>query len=227
IYIRGTDGSAPVNMNLKDSYGDDLSPDGQMVLATMKTLGQLFIVPKGPREPTLIPPHNIIMYRGARWFPYSRRILFVGQEDKHGLRSYVQDLDGGAPRPFTPENVKALSISPNEKWAAAMGPDQAISLWPIAGGPPRLVRGSQPGDRPVAWSADSQSLWLFRRDEVPARVYRLDIASGQRHLWKTLMPSDPAGVYTILEFQVTPDGRSYAYSYKRLLSQLYLAKGLK
>jgi len=89
------------------------------------------------------------------------------------------------------------------------------------------VSGPQPGERPVAWSEDGQSLWLFRRGEVPAHVYRLDIASGRRELWKTLIPSDSAGVYSILYFQVTPDGRAYAYSYMRLLSQLYLAKGLK
>jgi hypothetical protein len=62
---------------------------------------------------------------------------------------------------------------------------------------------------------------------VPAHVYQLDIASGRRELWKTLIPSDSAGVYSIFEFQVTPDGRAYAYSYMRLLSQLYLAKGLE
>jgi Tol biopolymer transport system component len=164
---------------------------------------------------------------GARWFPDGRRILFNGKQAKHDIRSYIQDLDGGAPKPLTPENVRALSISPDGQWAAAMGPTQAISLWPVGGGPSRLVRGSEPGERPVAWSADGQSLWLFRRGEVPAHVYQLDIASGRRQLRKTLIPSDSAGVYSILQFQVTPSGNAYAYSYTRLLSQLYLVKGLR
>jgi hypothetical protein len=227
IYIRGTDGSAPIYLGYKGAFGDDLSPDGQTVLATAESLRQLFLVPKGAGDSRPVPSHNIIKYRGAHLFPDGHRILFVGQEAGHGLRSYVQDLDGSAPKLLTPEHVLALSISPKGDVAAAIGPDQTISLWPIAGGPSRRVTGSQPGERPVAWSADGRSLWLFRRDEVPANVYQLDIANGRRQLWKTLIPSDSAGVYSIFRFQVTPDGRAYAYSYMRLLSQLYVVKGLK
>ena len=87
-----------------------------------------------------------------------------------------------------------------------------------------------PIDCPVAFPADPadrRSLWLFRRGEVPAHVYRLDVATGERRLWKTLVPPDSAGVYSVIEFQITPDGQSYFYSYTRLLSQLYLVRGLK
>ena len=44
---------------------------------------------------------------------------------------------------------------------------------------------------------------------------------------KTLVPPDSAGVYSVIEFQITPEGKSYFYSYTRLLSQLYLVRGLK
>ena len=100
-------------------------------------------------------------------------------------------------------------------------------MWPVKGGPARPVHGSKPGERPVAWSADGRSLWLIRRGEVPAQVWRLEIASGRRHLWKTLVPRDPAGAYSIIEFETTPSGHAYFYSYTRLLSQLYLVRGLK
>jgi hypothetical protein len=139
----------------------------------------------------------------------------------------IQDLDGAAPQPLTPEGTRALSISPDGAWAAAIGVGQTISLWPLAGGPPRTVEGSQTDERPVAWSADGQSLWLFRRGEVPAHVYRLDIKTGQRRLWKTLVPPDAAGVYSIIDFRITPAGDAYFYSYTRLLSQLFLVRGLK
>ena len=112
-------------------------------------------------------------------------------------------------------------------WVAAVGSDNTISLWPVGDGPSRVVRGSEPGDRPVAWSADGRSLWLFRRGEVPTNVFRLDIATGRRELWKTLVPPDPDGVYSIIEFCVTPAGDSYFYSYRRLLSQLFLVTGLE
>lgn len=113
------------------------------------------------------------------------------------------------------------------QWVAAIGTGQPITLWPVAGGPSRPVAGTEPSDRPAAWSADGRSLWIVRRGEVPAQVFQLDIATGRRHLWKTLVPPDTAGVYSIIEFRITPTGDSYFYSFTRVLSQLYLVRGLK
>jgi hypothetical protein len=79
----------------------------------------------------------------------------------------------------------------------------------------------------VAWSADGRWLWVFRRGDVPAEVSRLEMATGRRELWRTLKPPDSTGVYCINDFKVTRDGRAYFYSYKRVLSQLYMANGLK
>jgi eukaryotic-like serine/threonine-protein kinase len=227
VYLRATDGSPPIYLGLKDGFADDLSPDGKTVLATTLSGRQLVLLPSGAGDPQPLPAHGIVTYSGARWFPDGRRILFSGRESGRDLRSYIQDVKEGPPRALTPENTRALSISPDGAWTAAIGPGQAISLWPVAGGPSRPVHGSQAGDRPVAWSADGRSLWLFRRGEVPAHVFQLDIATGRRHLWKTLVPPDAAGVYSIIEFQVTPTGHAYFYSYTRLLSQLYLVRGLK
>ena len=39
-------------------------------------------------------------------------------------------------------------------------------------------------------------------------------------------PPDAAGVYSIIEFCITPTGHSYFYSYTRLLSQFFLVTGL-
>jgi WD40 repeat protein len=226
LYLRPTDGSSATYLGQKDAFADHISPDGKTVLATVQSR-QLVLVPSGPGEAQLLPAHNIDRYSGALWFPDGRRILFSGREKGRDLRSYVQEISGGPPRPLTPEGTWALSISPDGQRAAAIGPGNAISLWPVAGGPSQLVNGSQPGDRPVAWSADGGSLWLFRRGEVPTDVFRLDLASGRRQLWKTLIPPDAAGVYSIIEFRVTPMGHAYFYSYTRLLSQLFLVTGLQ
>ena len=78
----------------------------------------------------------------------------------------------------------------------------------------------------MAWG-DGRSLWVFRRGVIPAQVYRLDIATGARHLWKTLVPPDAAGLYSVDEFRVTPSGHAYFYSYRRTLSELYEARGLR
>jgi hypothetical protein len=41
------------------------------------------------------------------------------------------------------------------------------------------------------------------------------------------MPADPAGVYSIDEFQITPSGHAYFYNYRRVLSELYVVQGLR
>jgi hypothetical protein len=226
IYLRATDGSPPKTLGLKDGFADALSPDGQMAIGTI--LGrQLVLIPTGVGEPRPLPAHGIGRFSGARWFPDGRRILFTGSEPERELRSYIQDISGGQPRALTPEGIWGLSISPNGEWIAAVrGRDGSLSLWPLSGEPRLEVKGAEPDDRPVAWSADGRSLWIFRRGEVPAHVYQLDLTTGQRRLWKTLVPPDMAGVYSIIEFQITPTGHSYFYSYTRLLSQLYLVRGL-
>ena len=231
IYLRDTDGAAPVRLGLTDAYADDLSSDGKKILATRRTGAEMLILPAGAGAHQPLPAHGIVSYNGGRWFPDGRRILFSGREAGRDLRTYVQDVSGGLPKPLTPEHVWALAISPDGLWAAAIGDtesDPGISLWPVAGNAsPRPVPGSEKGDRPVAFSDDGRSLWIFRRGEVPALVVKLDTASGQRQIWKTLVPSDLAGVYSITEFAITPDGRAYFYSYRRVLSQLYVVRGIE
>ena len=161
------------------------------------------------------------------WFPDGRRVLINGTRSGQNIRSYIQAVDGGAPRELTPENIWATSISPDGEWVATVGTDQGTSLWPVAGGDPRPVLSSEPGDRAVAWTADGRRLWIFRRGQVPAEVLQLEIVTGERRLWKTLSPADATGVYSINDFKVTRDGRAYFYSYKRVLSQLYVVSGLK
>jgi hypothetical protein len=228
LYTRGTDGSPPVYLGLKDGFADALSPDGQTVLATSPSTSELVLLPTGPGEPRSVPAHGIASYKGALWFPDGRRILFNGVEPGRELACYVQDVSRDPPGPpglLAPR--RALSISRDGTWVAALEPGKGISLWPVAGGPSRLLPASEPDDRPVGFSADGRSLWVFRRGEVPARVMRLEIGSGRRDLWKVLWPPDPAGVYTIVNLKITPTGQSYFYTYASVLSQLYLVGGLK
>jgi hypothetical protein len=70
-------------------------------------------------------------------------------------------------------------------------------------------------------------VWVFRRGQVPARIHRIDLASGRRELWRTIAPADAAGVFSITSFVLTPDGRSYAYSFSRVLSDLYVVDGVR
>jgi hypothetical protein len=46
---------------------------------------------------------------------------------------------------------------------------------------------------------------------LPARVFALDVASGQRTLVHELTPRDTVGVDAVWDTRLTPDWKSYAY----------------
>ena len=102
-----------------------------------------------------------------------------------------------------------------------------VYLYPVAGGEPRLIPGIEPSEIPTGWSADGREVFVLQRGDVPARVFRVDIASGKRTLWKSLVPADAAGIDTIARVNLSRDTKSYVYSYIRTLSDLYMVEGLK
>ena len=165
----------------------------------------------------------------AQWFPDGKRFLFLGNEPEHGVRLFVQDVDGSAARAITPEGVSATQweISPDGKLVAAVGPDHNGYFYPADGGDPRPIRGFSQGNTPVSWSADGKSLFIYRAGELPAKIFRLDLATGEKQLWREIMPSDSAGITDIGPILITPDAKSYIYEYGRTLSDLYLVEGFR
>jgi hypothetical protein len=61
---------------------------------------------------------------------------------------------------------------------------------------------------------------------VPTRVDVVDVATGRRTPWKSLLPGDPAGIAGVSPTVISGDGRSYVYSYTRLTDDLYVVAGL-
>jgi hypothetical protein len=70
-------------------------------------------------------------------------------------------------------------------------------------------------------------VYVYLRGGGEAPVYRVDLATGKRELWKTLTAPDPAGVTGIAPVIVVMDGKSYAYAVKRILSTLYVVDGVR
>jgi hypothetical protein len=62
---------------------------------------------------------------------------------------------------------------------------------------------------------------------IPARIYRVEVLAGRLQLVYTLVPTDAAGLWNIWPVLITPNGKSYVYSEYRILSDLYLANGLR
>ncbi len=228
VYIRKTDGSPAVLLG--EGGAVSLSPDGKSVIAqTQDTPSQLRLLTTGAGEPKDLTKDNV-NHSWARWFPDGKRILFSGNEPGKGVRLYVFDSASGKSQTISPEGVNGVAfvISPDSQLVAAIGADQKGYLFPVSGsGEPRVIPGLSAGEQPITFSEDGQSLYIYQPGELPAKVDRLDLRTGQRTLWKQLMPSDPAGVETIGPILMTPDAKTCVFGYHRMLADLYLVEGLE
>ena len=227
VCLRGTDGSPA--LRLGDGTPAELSPDGQWVLAILDhPEPHMALIPTGVGDTRIIPPNGIGSYLAAKWFPDGNHVLFSGSEPGKEVRCYKQDLERGSPQPLALNGVvlRGLPISPDGRHLAATSPDRRILLYPLNGGEPRPVPGPG-GEVFIRWDTDGKSLFVFDTAELPARVFQLDPATGERTLSREIMPLDPAGVQGVARVRLTPDGSGYAYSYKSLLCELYLAEGLE
>jgi dipeptidyl aminopeptidase/acylaminoacyl peptidase len=205
VYIRKTDGSPAVLLGEGGAVA--LSPDGKSVIAqTQDSPSQLRLLTTGAGEARVL-TQDKINHSWSRWFPDGKRILFTGNEEGKGVKLYVRDVASGKTDAITQEGVNGTEfvISPDSQWVAGIGPDQ----------------------KGITFSTDGASLYIYQPGELPARVMRLDVRTGQRTLWKELMPTDPAGVETIGPILMTPDAKTCVFGYHRMLADLYLVEGLK
>jgi Tol biopolymer transport system component len=225
VYLRGTDRSPAVRLG--KGMAQSLSPDGRWALAIDLSANTLVILPTGAGEPRVLPRHTIKVFSWAGWFPDGKRIVFAGFEEGKGQRMYVQDLAGGPPRPITPEGVaeRANTLTPDGKWVVARS-KELLARFPIDGGEPQPVKGREAEDRPLLWRGDGRVLFV-RQGQLPARIFALDVETGQRTLVREIAPRDPLGVDAVVDVRLTPDGKSYAYVYIRSIFSLYQVTGLK
>jgi eukaryotic-like serine/threonine-protein kinase len=227
VYVRDTDGSPAIRLG--EGAANALSPDQKWVIAgTPSSPEQLRLLPTGAGETKSL-TNDSINHQWARWFPDGKRFVFSGNEPGRGVRLYTQDLSGGKPIGISPEGADAqdFTVSPDGQSVAGIGPDQKGYLFSAAGGNARLINSMDVGDLPITWSQDGSALFLYRTGEVPAKVYRLELATGKKTVWKEIAPLDPAGVSTIGPILMTPDGKTYVYGFHRQLGDLYLVEGLK
>jgi len=229
LFRRSMDGSPPVPIGEGD--GGALSPDGKWVLASSG--GNLVLLPTGAGAMVTLPKGNVVRLGGGAWLGDSKRIVFTGDEgDKP--RGYLQEIPTGVPRAITPDGVilpgKAAVRDDNSLLGRVGG---AWRLFPIHGGEGQPVPALTPGDIPLQWSQDGRYVYTVDNAEgtvlPPATdVFRVEIVTGRRVLWKTLSPSDTVGVEGSRgAVAITPDAQAYCYTYTRRLGDLFVVDGLK
>ena len=226
VYLRNTDGSPAIRLG--EGTGLSLSPDGQWALSRLNVVpSPLVLYPTGVGDMKQLKDDGLNHIAGT-FLPDGKRFVFTGTEAGHGARLYVESLDDAKPHAFSMEGIASgMVVSRDGTTVAARGPDQKIYLFPVNGGDAKVVANTEPGEFPTAWSADGRSLFVITRGQIPAQVFRIDIATGQRTFWRSFEPADAAGIDTIRGVLVSADEKSYVYGYTRTLSDLYLVQGLK
>ena len=229
VYLRTTDGATPVRLG--DGQALDFSPDEKWVLVRDITTdpSRLMIVPTGTGEPRALSFAGLDVRGGLFVPPDGRRVIFNARRKDGREGDYIVDLGGGQPREFTKEAItEGGALSADGKFLAALGPNGEPKRYPLDGGDPQPIPGLEPGDIPIQWSADGDTLYVTHEGEVPRPVYRYSFATGKKTLWKEIVPADRTGFVRIEGFQVTRDGKHYAYSFNRVTaSDLYVVRGWK
>jgi Tol biopolymer transport system component len=227
VFVRRTDGSPAVRLGA--GYAGRLSPDGQWAstASPLKPPNTMSLVPIGPGEPK----HFVVPLEVSgipRWFPDGKRLAVIGREPGRPYRTYEYVLDGGKVRALTPDGVIGTLVSNDGRELIAAAAGRGAMVWPLEGGTPREIPGLAATDAVLRWSADGRSLFIARARTVSTReVSRLDLATGRRQVLFTAGPSDGAGVGNVSNPVLSADGRTYAYRYNQLLSDLFVADGLR
>jgi eukaryotic-like serine/threonine-protein kinase len=227
VYLRRSDAPTPVKIG--DGYADALSPNGKLVLCHLGS--KLLILPTGSGEARELKIEGAFD-TGAVWLPDSRNVILAGALKDKGYALHLLDTLDESEKAISPENIfgeayRPFAISPDGRTVAGMTKDETIALYPIESGNPIAVNGTEKGEVPIQWSADGASLFVYRPTAMPAQVYKINLTTGTRELWKQFMPIDPAGVYKIAPICMTHDAGAYAYDAQRIVSDLYVAEGLR
>jgi Tol biopolymer transport system component len=228
-YLQHLDQPAPVRLG--DGQALAFSPDGRSVLTVVYgPPSRLLLLPVGAGEMRELPNPERLTIPVAAFMPDGKHVVFLASQGTAPLRGYIQNIDDGSRRVFTGEGVTtssfaALPIAPDGSAAWLVDSDGQPYLFPVAGGERRALRGVLPGDNFVMWSPDGGVLYVSSESGAPQRIWRVDLSTGSRTLWKEVIPSQPAGVRLSM-VAVTPDGRTVLHSYARLLTNLYVVAGV-
>jgi serine/threonine protein kinase/Tol biopolymer transport system component len=227
--LRGTDGSPAVRLG--EGYGFALSPDNRWALAfTGKgpTL-EFVLLPTGAGEAKRLGEEVPADCFGADWLPDSRGFVFSGSAPGEAARVYQQDIDGGPPRPLTPDGVDLFApvVSPDGSAITAIDLYGEIVRISFPDGEVQPVPGVAEQEIPIRWRTDAQALYVYRPDTLPVQIFEVTVASGRRRLIQQITQPGIQGADGNVVVALTPDAQAYAYSFYRPLDELYVIEGLE
>jgi eukaryotic-like serine/threonine-protein kinase len=227
IYVRSLDGSPSVSIG--EGYGRAISADGKWVAAMTGTPPRMQLLPTGAGDPRPVPLRGLESCYTWDFSPDNERMFILGNEPGHGIRIFSLELGGdGTPQAISPEGASApMAVAPDGRHVVANGPDHRMTIYAADDSEPRTVKGCLPGERVLAWSNDGGAIFVTGQGRTSLEIIRVNLESGERSAHHTIRPADPGGIMDLSPARITPDGQTYAYGYRRYLSDLFVVTGLR
>jgi serine/threonine protein kinase len=146
------------------------------------------------------------------------------------LDGKVKVLDFGLAKAWTGDGTgSASSADVSHSPTMTRGTEAGLILGTAAYMSPEQARGKTVNKRAdiIDWSQEGRSLLVYRPMEMPARVERLELSTGQRTPFRELAPADRAGAVRFQGVSFSADEKSYAYTVSRFVGALYTVEGVR
>jgi hypothetical protein len=225
VFFRRLDGSPAVELGEGGAIG--MTPNGKYVVALVPSQPtKIRILPTGAGETHTFDIAPVQVDRAfVSWMPDAKEFVFLGHAGEAPPRGYRASLDGGPVRLLTSQERAQFwnRISPDGRFVlASVGIDYGnYEIINLDTGQVRRAPLLE-GESPLEWEQDGRHVFVAREVEQPPTLFRIDIRTGHREVWKQIRPADPAGILSLSHFYVTPSGNAYGYNAARALSALYV-----
>jgi serine/threonine protein kinase len=226
VYLRKLDGSPAVR--LSDGYARAFSPDERWVLAVIPTTRDFHLIPSGAG--TLRPiefqhwSRESVFVEGM--LADNRRVAVIVRDRDRPPTMHAVDLEAGTEERITPEGMRPVFLSRSGELVVTRN-DEGWWILPVEGAAPSPIPGIEPGEFPIALTADGTAVYVQRPEGVTALIFRVEADSGARELIHELRPPNLSGTTGVDIVLITSDGRNYVYGYTQQLSELYLVRGVR
>lgn len=227
VYMRSRRGTAPVR--LCDGSLVNVSPNGEWISVYRPGPQPRYVLAPsggGKEKAVEIPTLEgrtaavIAWLRGGRYLVWGNR---PGGPKQH----FLWNPGMGELRAVTPPGSSVGLASDDGVQLLTASPNGSLYVFSIDGDKFSPAQGLRPSDQLLRWSPDDKTVFVgsLAENRRDFSIFKINVSSGARTLWKSVEPDVQAD--SAAPAAITPDGNTYAYTYFRAQSELFLARGLK
>ena len=189
----------------------------------------LFLVPTGAGTTEEVPLAGLVVGIG-QWSRDGRRLWITArQSDKARFQLFPLDVATRKllePIPGSDIAQGAIAISPDDRWIAAAGTDEVLTVYPVNKGEPIRISSveAELSPSPAGWTSAGE-LWVLLSGSTPPRLVRVEFPSGK--ITRTIdLDQRQFGSDAISDARITLDESLLAIEYRVWRGRLDLVKGI-